>query len=304
MQKQKASNDQLTEAYQRLKSVWKVAELFGMCGQSVHERLIHLTRINSTAYSEDTKRMIVEFYKTGFQQERLKDFCRRNGLLAPNVSRFARGLGLTNRTREHHPNDVLLMGARVKNWIASHGHPKGMLGKRHTKESLGKIRNASVSMWARMSSQKKVERSKKLSNSIRESGSYARNRSRCSWRSGWRTVGGRRIYFRSKWEANYARYLEMLKTVVGSIKEWEHEPKSFDFPKSITRPHSCLPDFRVTRSDGTVLYQEVKGWMDKRSRLQIARMRRYYPATELVVIKAKWFKDNEDRMRNQIHEWE
>ena len=40
--KPKATDEQITEAYERLKSVWKVAEEFGMCGQSVHERLQRL----------------------------------------------------------------------------------------------------------------------------------------------------------------------------------------------------------------------------------------------------------------------
>src|SRR5690348_2401057 len=36
---QKASDEQIVSAYAELNNVWKVAERFGMCGQSVHERL-------------------------------------------------------------------------------------------------------------------------------------------------------------------------------------------------------------------------------------------------------------------------
>ena len=49
-----------------------------------------------------------------------------------------------------------------------------------------------------------------------------------SWKAGWREIGGQRIYARSRWEANYARYLEWLRAN-GSIAKWEHEPETFWF---------------------------------------------------------------------------
>lgn len=42
----KASNEQILESYQRLNSVWLVAKEFGMCGQTVHERLVRLGKIH------------------------------------------------------------------------------------------------------------------------------------------------------------------------------------------------------------------------------------------------------------------
>ena len=85
------------------------------------------------------------------------------------------------------------------------------------------------------------------------------------WKSGWRTIGGQRGYYRSRWEANYARYLEWLR-VRGDIKYWSHEKDTFWFEKIKRGVRSYLPDFRVTEINGDVVYHEVKGWMDRRTR--------------------------------------
>ena len=55
----KATDAQLVEAYERLHNVWKVADEFGMCGQSVHERLARLGKINpiNVFTPEEVKRL-------------------------------------------------------------------------------------------------------------------------------------------------------------------------------------------------------------------------------------------------------
>lgn len=290
------------EAYNRLKSVWKVADLFGMCGQSVHERLRHLTKENSTAYSDETKRKIEQFYKSGFSNRTLKSFCAESGLLMPNVSRWARERGLTRTSRKQHPETTAAMGKRVKKWLSENPHPKGMLGKKHSATTLEALSHASLNTWKKMTPLRKAIRNRKVSASLRNLGKLHHNR-RGSWKAGWRTVGGRRIYFRSRWEANYGRYLEHLR-INGMIKRWEHEPKAFAFTKESTYPHSYLPDFRVTGITGAVQFHEVKGWMDRRSRQQIARMKRYFPTVVLVVRRAKWFKRANVKMKGIIHDWE
>ena len=62
-------------------------------------------------------------------------------------------------------------------------------------------------------------------------------------------VGDKVIYFRSKWEANYALYLEWLKKE-GQIKDWQYEPNYFEFPikHGTTR---YLPDFKVINYNTT-----------------------------------------------------
>src|SRR5687768_3513242 len=92
----------------------------------------------------------------------------------------------------------------------------------------------------------------------------------------WRVIGGIRKYFRSRWEANYARYLEWLKTN-GEIVSWTHEPKTFWFEKIKRGTRSYLPDFCVIEKNGKEVYYEVKGYMDSKSKTKIKRMAKYYP---------------------------
>lgn len=100
---------------------------------------------------------------------------------------------------------------------------------------------------------------------------------------GWFDIGGKRLFLRSKWEANYALYLDFLKEQ-GHIKTWAYEPDVFIFHKIQFGTRSYRPDFRIENPDGTVEYHEVKGWFTKRSRTQLARMKHYYPEVKLRVI--------------------
>ena len=141
-----------------------------------------------------------------------------------------------------------------------------------------------------------------LKTRFRNNGTLAPNHPHGSWKSGWREIGGKRIYARSRWEANYARYLEWLKHN-GHIIEWEHEPETFWFENIRRGCRSYLPDFRVTFTDRTE-YHETKGWMDARSKTKIKRMAKYHPSVVLVVIDSKWFKANRIKLRGLISGWE
>jgi hypothetical protein len=118
---------------------------------------------------------------------------------------------------------------------------------------------------------------------------------------GKRGIGGRRAdlgnrYFRSSYEANYARYLNWAKI------PWEYETKTFRF-EGITRgTMSYTPDFFLPAKN---VYHEVKGWMDAKSRVKLARMARYFPDVKVVVIGADWFKAAERQgMCSLIPGWE
>lgn len=134
-------------------------------------------------------------------------------------------------------------------------------------------------------------------------GTYTSNRCYSRGASGWRVVGDRRIFFRSSWEANYARYLQHLKSI-REIKQWEHEPKVFHF-KGIKRGCcSYLPDFRVTFMDGRVEFHEVKGWMDKKSVIKLTRMAKYFPKVHVEVFGLPWFKANTPALSKLLPDWE
>jgi hypothetical protein len=120
--------------------------------------------------------------------------------------------------------------------------------------------------------------------------------------SGWRTIGGKRCHFRSIWEANFARYLELLK-VHCHIVDWEFETETFWFEGIRRGVVSYLPDFKVI-NHGQTIYYEVKGYMDTRSRTKIKRMAKYFPSIKLVVIDSKWFAKMNKKLRPIIKDWE
>jgi hypothetical protein len=115
------------------------------------------------------------------------------------------------------------------------------------------------------------------------------NRGSASWKCGWRTVGGQRVFFRSRWEVNYAGYLQML-LERGVVTRWEHEPETFWFEGVKRGAVSYLPDFRVTYPDGHIEFHEVKGWFDARSKTKVRRMAKYHPTVVLRVIDAQAYR--------------
>lgn len=120
--------------------------------------------------------------------------------------------------------------------------------------------------------------------------------------AGWRTVGGKRHYFRSLWEANYAFYLEWKKQK-SWITEWEHEPKTFWFEGIKRGCVSYLPDFSVTDIDGNIFWVEIKGWMDPKSKTKIKRFAKYFPEEKLIVIDAAWYKSNSSKLSKFVPGW-
>jgi endogenous inhibitor of DNA gyrase (YacG/DUF329 family) len=83
------------------------------------------------------------------------------------------------------------------------------------------------------------------------------------------------VYFRSKWEANYALYLDFL-IKNNEILNWEYEADVFFFEKIKLGTRSYRPDFKIFNSDGSIEYHEVKGYMDSRSKTKLKRMGIYY----------------------------
>lgn len=124
-----------------------------------------------------------------------------------------------------------------------------------------------------------------------------------TWKAGWREIGGVSKYYRSRWEANYAHYLEWLKQN-GEIVEWQHEPKTFWFDGVKRGCVSYLPDFRVVENGGKEAFHEVKGWMDDRSKTKIRRMAKYHPEVTLVVIDGKAYEQIRRAVGKIVAGWE
>ena len=100
---------------------------------------------------------------------------------------------------------------------------------------------------------------------------------------------GKKYYFRSKWEMNYARYLQWLKEKK-EIKDWTYEEDTFWFKNIKRGVMSYTPDFKLTNNDNSIVYHEVKGWMDNKSKTKIKRMTKYYPRIKLTIIDESVYK--------------
>lgn len=121
------------------------------------------------------------------------------------------------------------------------------------------------------------------------------------------TRAGRRsdlenIYFRSGWEANYARWLNR-RVELGEIRAWDYEPKRFYFP--IKRGNKCYtPDFRIWLHDGSIEWHEIKGWMDNDSRIKLERFARHFPNETLVLVDSDVYRSLEKEVSGSLPNWE
>lgn len=192
---------------------------------------------------------------------------------------------------------------RMKKHWQTHEHPRGATGMKHTEEQRAVIGKKSRERWAKKTPEQVADAIRKQMETREKNGTYSPARKGTTWKAGWREIGGKRKYFRSRWEANYARYLEWLKSK-GEIIEWLHESKVFWFDGIKRGCTSYLPDFEVTERSGRVSFHEVKGWMDDRSKTKIRRMAKYHPAVPLIVIDGKQYKALADTMSRLVDGWE
>lgn len=111
------------------------------------------------------------------------------------------------------------------------------------------------------------------------------------------------IFFRSRWEANYARVLNFL-IEHNQIAAWEYEPETFWFESIRRGVRSYTPDFKITGVDGSVWYEEVKGFMDAKSKTKLKRMKKYHPHVAIKVIGSKEYTVLEKQLAKAIKHWE
>jgi len=132
-----------------------------------------------------------------------------------------------------------------------------------------------------------------LSKKLRENGVYSYGYSRT--KHGWREIGGKRCFFRSRMEANYARYLSF------SGERWEYEPKTFWFDGIKRGVVSYTPDFFLPDKN---VFLETKGWMDARSKTKLKRMAKYHPDVILRLIDWKSYRVICRQLSKVIPGWE
>jgi hypothetical protein len=112
------------------------------------------------------------------------------------------------------------------------------------------------------------------------------------------------IFVRSAWEANYARYLNLLKKL-GVVVEWEYEPETFWFESIKRGVRSYKPDFRVLyKGDTERVRVEVKGYMDAKSKTKLKRMAKYHPHIKIEIVSGKEYRALQAKWRSAIPAWE
>jgi hypothetical protein len=299
--------EQLIEAYRETPSVWTVGERLGMSGQSVHKRLKEAGFKMGSPLSQEDRAFIREYYETTPRADfDLVWLASKLGRTKPFVCREAGRMGLTRISAPR--SDKTREKAKITHagkW-SRYPHPRGALGMVHTPETKALLSQNSKANWDHfkqtgtgpMSDESRQKKSDVMSvrmNAADPASIYSR--AAAGVRSDLGTT-----YFRSSWEANYARYLNWLQAR-GEIEKWEYEPDTFWFEKIKRGVRSYKPDFKIWEK-GSVYYDEIKGYMDAKSKTKIKRMRIYYPEVKLRVIAAKEYRAIAKTMSAMLPMWE
>ena len=179
---------------------------------------------------------------------------------------------------------------RLKFKIISTGNKYGLRYK-HTPEQIQKIKDKLTGRKLSKKTKDKMSASKigKMPKNIMKEGKFM------NIKRGYFDINGKQMFFRSKWEANYALYLNYL-IKVGQIKQWEYEKEVFIFEKIKFGTRSYRPDFKILTNNNQVEYHEVKGWMTSKSKTQMKRMLKYYPKIKLVIVEGDSYSDIKNKV--------
>ena len=121
-------------------------------------------------------------------------------------------------------------------------------------------------------------------------------------------LGGKRsdlgnVYFRSRWEANWARYLNWL-IEQRQIVKWEFEPDTFEFKDIKRGTRFYTPDFKVFKTNDQFIYQEVKGWMNTESATKLKRFKKRYPEYQIEIVDRARYRTIAKQLGRIIPSWE
>lgn len=308
--------EKIYSTYLQTGSVHKAGVVVGLSGETVRGLLKkHGKKLNREFWSKHDIQILKEAYSKSCGVD-VDDMAKTLGKTYASVALKASRLGISSkrgkqiRTSKHiasyskaqkkiaqNPEIISKRSRAVSEAFKRNGHPRGMLGKKHSQSAKDAI--------SKFHSGKPLPREqvmKAMKTRIKKFGSLCPNKRRGTWKSDWVEINGVRFFARSQWEANYAHYLEWLR-LSGIVSKWEHEPETFWFDKIKRGVVSYLPDFRVTMPNGNIEYHEVKGWMDSRSKTKIKRMKIYHPKIHLEVIDSKRYKALERQVKSIVPNW-
>ena len=309
--------EKIYESYLRTGSVHRAAGDFNISGETVRQTLIKAgKKLIRSKWTNEEILSVQLAYKSPLGVD-LKLLAKTIGRTHAAIACMAHNLGLCcKRGKQIRTASAIENASRAQKEVSSRpgviekraaivsehhktfGHPMGMLGKSHSQSARDAISAANSGSIV------PIERTvRAMKTKLMRYGKLNPNVKRGNWRASWRTIGGIRKFYRSRWEANYARYLELQKQN-GIIKDWEHEKQTFWFDGVLRGCVSYLPDFKVTNNDGTIEFHEVKGWMDAQSKTKIKRMAKYHPDVNLKVFDSKWYRANSRNLAALIKDWE
>lgn len=85
--------------------------------------------------------------------------------------------------------------------------------------------------------------------------------------------------YRSKWEADYAKHLELLATA-GRIVDWDYEPVRLEIGEGAV----YTPDFRITTLGALTEMHEVKGYRREAAMVRIRVAAKLYRRIRFVLV--------------------
>jgi len=275
----------------------RLSKLFNRLPSNISRKARKLglkTKYNRKLPKEITKEWIkypekMDFIKLNYNKVSNSDLAKITGYSVSGLEKIAASLGLKKPK-----NEV---------WERS-PHPRGFLDEYHTKESKKKMSEKSINAWKNpVSKLNSLEHRQGLSNRatlLQAQGKFRNRYSRAK-------IGKRKdinnMFFRSSWEANYARYLNFL-VKQKQIKKWEYEADVFWFNEIKRGTRTYTPDFKITTLENLIEYHEVKGWMDPKSKTKLKRMAKYYPKIKLILIGAKEYVALKKEVSRLIPNWE
>ena len=311
--------DKLVKIYSQGKTVQEISEVLNRSSGSIRgmKTKLGLNWLAPKPITENEKQIIIDYYNdhTG-EYLNLEALSRKINRPIISIQRVAREAGLTDGNRKatdefiekvkngvdlYHKSERFQNEVRQKlslatqNYQKENGHPRGMLGKHHNKETKKKMSETHQQLFANMSYEEKHNIAMKAVQTRAKSRGYGTTENAYS-----RCRGGKREdlnqYFRSSWEANIARVLNCLNI------QWKYEYRRFFFDENIKGIASYQPDFYLSDYD---LWLEIKGWMDEKSKLRLELFSKQYPVenSKLIIIDEKLYYSIQD-IYGWIDNWE
>lgn len=298
----------VVDAYKRHQSVHGAAKELGLVGQSVHRFLKrHNCEVNKLPIFTGLELIqIRDYYENSGNDFDLDILSQMLGRPRTSVARIARRLKLTDQSRYTSRMQKKNKEGHQDQW-SRHPHPRGFLGGKHSTEALARISKKSRQYWmtaktfeiGSMSPEAREARSRRMA---LHQATRPASTNYSSRKHGFRPDIN--LYVRSSWEANYARYLNLLQQMK-VIENWQYEPEVFWFNDIRRGVTSYKPDFRIIyKNDPTPEYVEVKGWVTPKDRTKWARMKKYYPTVKLVVVGERSYRRLKEKWSSTIPKWE